>query len=186
MAEFNTTTCNVIDGTAKTVICLNIGKKAMRLLSRKIIRCKTPAKALNEILNRYESSSWSGLIQEPNNSIKTEFQKNASEVICENANEIEEYEQHTMRVLAKDYTRLKTLAAFLRISMSLLFFYLITFDEYNSWGFYRSAKREIVITKSYSFSTSIKFLLREEEFVLQTNSPFYTEKPPTGIQILQI
>jgi len=184
MAELIKENSYAIPRTAKTVMCLNIGRKAIRLWNRKLVRVKTPSKALGEILDRYESASWSGLIQKPNDNLKTKYQTYAEFVTCENPEEKEKYIQFTMKVLAKDYARFKTLAAFLRISMSLLFFYLLEFDEYNSWPFHQLAHREIVITKTYGFGIWVKFIRKPEEFVLEVNTPLMEKITRIGSEIL--
>ncbi|MDX1960184.1 MAG: hypothetical protein SFU98_16565, partial [Leptospiraceae bacterium] len=73
-------------------------------------------------------------------------------------------------VFSRDYLRLKTLANFLRISMSLLFAFMLSFDESNAMYFYRMVKRSLALAKNYSFSSKIRFFngLDLVEFFVKT------------------
>ncbi|MDX1959980.1 MAG: DUF1564 family protein [Leptospiraceae bacterium] len=142
-----------IQGEGTLVFTLNMGTNARRLFRRKLIRCKTHAQAMQELLDRYETASWSGMILKPNANMKTKYQVKAteSEVVEEN------YKIQTIRVFSRDYLRLKTLANFLRISMSLLFAFMLSFDETNAMQFHRMVKRSLALAKNFSFSTKIRF-----------------------------
>ncbi|MDX1959813.1 MAG: hypothetical protein SFU98_14675, partial [Leptospiraceae bacterium] len=109
MAELLQDNSYKIEGEGTLVFTLNMGTNARRLFRRKLIRCKTHAKAMQELFDRYETASWSGMILKPNANMKTKYQVKASESEVEEEN----YKIQTIRVFSRDYLRLKTLANFL-------------------------------------------------------------------------
>ncbi|MDX1957203.1 MAG: DUF1564 family protein [Leptospiraceae bacterium] len=161
MPEFQKNNSYKVETEGTIPFCLNMGKETQVLLQRKLIRCKTYKKAFQELLDRYESACWSGLILDPNVNLKTKYQVDAldSPVIEE------KYERFTIRIESRDYARFRTLANFLRISMCLLFAFLLIFDRSSGLIFHHFARRSLALVRIFSFSTKIRFI--QELFSLE-------------------
>jgi hypothetical protein len=169
MPEFIQENNYQVEATGTTPFTLNMGKETIRLFNLKLNRCKTHKVVFQELLDRYETSSWSKTITSPHAGLKTLYQVDA---LCSDV-ENEEYLTKTIRIMERDYLRFRTLANFLRISMSKLFAFLLAFDELNWFPFYIPNAKSYFPNLQSEISTKVQYYLDIEDGEILVTSPQY-------------
>ena len=151
------------------VICLNMSRNTRFHFDAKAVG-STHALAIRNLLDRHESISWTGNLVDANANPPTLYQQDS--ILLEHFYDSPEfYSQVSLRVYTQDYLRLRSLANFLRISMSLLFSLLLKKDKEEGEILQLAVDLDIVIIKNYSFSTTLIYLNTGEWVLLRVKSP---------------